>query len=312
MAEASDWTPDRLPDQHGKVAVVTGANGGLGLEVARGLARAGATVVMAARDQAKAAQARDTILTAVPGADLELRELDLASLASVRECAAAVLAEHDRVDLLVNNAGLMGIPRQETADGFEMQLGVNHLGHFALTARLLPALLAAPAARVVSVTSFARTMGTPVNPRDPNLERRYGAWRAYGTSKLANLHFAIELQRRFAAAGTSAVSLAAHPGLSNTDLQARSVRVTQGGPSQRFWYFAARTAGMSPRAGAAPILRAATDPAARGGELYAPAWVSFGAPVRRPVVDHPRRRAAARGLWEVSERLTGERFAFPN
>lgn len=286
---------------------MTGANGGLGLQAALELARRGAYVVMAARNLDKAAEARRLIEAAVPGAALEIVELDLAALDSVRGCAEGILASHERVDLLVNNAGVMGIPEQETADGFEMQLGVNHLGHFVLTCRLLPALLRGAGARVVSVTSFARLTGRPVDPADPHLRGSYDPWRAYGQSKLANVLFAQELQRRLEAAGAPVASLAAHPGLSRTDLQARSVRETGGGASQRFFHALAGVAGMHPDKAVRSILRAATDPGARGGELYGPRWGSTGSAVRRRLL-RPPDRDAARILWEVSERETSERF----
>ena len=302
------WTSERIPTQRGRIAIVTGANGGLGLATARELARKGAHVIMAARNRDKAGEARRTIEAVVPEADLEIRELDLASLDSVRAFANGIMADHGRIDLLINNAGVMGIPEQATADGFEMQFGVNHLGHFVLTCRLLPALLKAPAARAVSVTSFARYAGRPVDPDNPHLRGRYSPWRAYNQSKLANVHFAVELQRRLAAAGASVASLVADPGLSHTDLQARSVRETGGGWSQRFWHVLARHAGMSPDGGARPHLRAATDTEARGGELYAPRWMVFGPPVRRRLSGRSLDRDSARTLWETSERETGERF----
>ncbi|NNL66039.1 MAG: SDR family NAD(P)-dependent oxidoreductase, partial [Myxococcales bacterium] len=263
------WSTSDIPDLAGRIAVVTGANGGLGLETARALAGAGAHGVMAARDQEKATAAEKSILETHPRASLEVVPLDLGSLASVRAAAARILAAHERIDVLVNNAGLMAIPERRTEDGFEMQLGVNHLGHFVLTALLLPALLRAPAARVVSVTSTAHHMGRALDPENPHLEGRYGEWKAYGQSKLANFHFAIGLQRRFEAAGVSAASLIAHPGLSNTDLQATSVSETGGGFTQRFFHGLAGSTGMTPAAGALPQLRAATDPKARGGEFYA-------------------------------------------
>lgn len=300
------WTAADIPDQRGRVAVVTGANGGLGREVARALARRGATVVMAARDQEKARDARRAITAEVPAAALEVRTLDLSSLESVRACAEAIAADHERIDVLVNNAGVMGVPQQATADGFELQLGVNHLGHFVLTRRLLPALLAAPAARVVSVTSFARFVGRPVRPENPHLRGAYDPWLAYSQSKLANLLFAVELQRRLAAVGAPVASLAAHPGLSHTGLQARSVQDSGGGRSQRFWHAMSGAVGMSPERGALSLLRAATDPTARGGALYGPRWVTFGPPVRRPVLPRPGR--PGQSLWAVSERETGERF----
>jgi NAD(P)-dependent dehydrogenase (short-subunit alcohol dehydrogenase family) len=297
------WTAADIPDLSGRVAVVTGANGGLGLEVARELAAKGALVVMAARDQAKAASARDAVVSQAPGPELELQPLDLASLASVREAAAAVLAGHPRV----NNAGLMAIDERRTEDGFEMQLGVNHLGHFALTALLLPALLQSDGARVVSVTSTGRHFGGPIDPGNPHLHGNYDPWRAYGQSKLANLHFALELDRRFRAAGTPARSIVVHPGFTSTDLQARSARET-GGPSQRFFHAAVRRFGMTPAQGALSLLRAATDPGAVGGALYTPRWVNWGPPVRRPMFGRSRSREAMATLWAFSEHETGVSF----
>lgn len=301
------FTARDIPDQAGRVAVVTGANSGLGLATTRALARSHAHVVMAVRDLDKAARARDEVLAAVPDASLEIVPLDLASLASVEDAAAAIRAQHDRVDLLINNAGVMATPRTTTIDGFELQLATNHLGHFVLTARLLPALAAGAPSRVVSVTSFARMMGTPVSPRDPHLERRYEPWWAYGRSKLANAHFGIELHRRLGAAGAPIASLVAHPGLASTDLQARGVRTT-GSVGHRFWYAVARAAGMPPERGALPQIRAATDPRATSGEVYAPRFLSSGAPVVRPVGPWMGARGPARTLWEVSEAETGVRF----
>ena len=305
------WTAAKIPDLSGAVAVVTGANGGLGLEVARELARKGGHVVMAARDQAKAEAAVASIRDQVPGASLELQPLDLASQASVREAAKRILAGHGRIDILVNNAGLMAIPERRTEDGFEMQLAVNHLGHFALTALLLPALLAGDGARVVSVTSTGRHSGRPLDPANPHLAGDYEPWRAYGQSKLANVHFALELDRRFRAAGAPARSIVVHPGFANTDLQARSVRETGGGRSQRFFRAAVRRYGMTPAQGALPLLRAATDPGAVGGALYTPRWVNWGPPVRRPLLRRTRNRDAMTTLWQVSERLTGTTFDVP-
>lgn len=298
------WTARDIPDQTGRVAVVTGANGGLGLETARALARAGAHVVMAARDQSKAAAAREDLAGTVPDASLEVVELDLGSLASVRACADAVVAAHSTVDLLVNNAGVMAIPQRRTEDGFEMQFGVNHLGHWALTAHLLPVLLAAASPRVVSVSSTAHHMGRPVDPDNPHLEGAYGPWKAYGQSKLANLHFAIGLQREFARHAPHAASLAAHPGLANSDLQARSVR-EHGGRWQKLAHAATRRTGMTPPRGALSQLRAATDPQARGGEFYGPQWGNTGPPVRKPLVRRFDVDRGIRTLWEVSARETG-------
>jgi NAD(P)-dependent dehydrogenase (short-subunit alcohol dehydrogenase family) len=206
----------------------------------------------------------------------------------------------------VNNAGVMAMPQRTTADGFEMQFGVDHLGHWAFTAHLLPALLKAPAARVVTVTSTARHRALRgLDPADPHLRRNYGAWSAYAQAKMANFHFGLGMQQQFSRAGVSASSLIAHPGLSNTDLQARSVR--EGGAGWVGAFFEALTArsGMTPFEGARPQLRAATDPRARGGELYAPRFGSHGPAVRRPILRRFDLQKQIDVLWQVSERETG-------
>ncbi|WP_042418064.1 oxidoreductase [Streptacidiphilus anmyonensis] len=299
------WTTTDMPDQRGRTAVVTGANGGLGLVTARELAAKGAHVVMAVRNQQKAAAAVEDIRAHVPDASLELVALDLSSQASVREAARHVLDTHDRLDLLVNNAGVMGIAEARTVDGFEMQFGVDHLGHWTLTALLLPALLRTPGSRVVTVTSTAHHMGRPVDVANPHLKGRYGPWRAYGQAKLANFHFGLGLQRELERAGARTASLIAHPGLSDTDLQAVSVEGSGGGASQRFFHVMARHTGMSAADGALPQLRAATDPAAKGGEFYGPLFVNNGPPVRKPVLRRIGMDRAVAKLWEVSERETG-------
>jgi NAD(P)-dependent dehydrogenase (short-subunit alcohol dehydrogenase family) len=301
------WTSADIPALDGRTAVVTGANGGLGLETARTLAAAGATVVMAARSPDKTATAVASIRDQTPAALLDVVALDLASLDSVRAAAATILERHPTVDILVNNAGLMGLPESATADGFEMQFGVNHLGHFLLTNRLMPAVAAA-GGRVVTVTSTAHHMGRRVDPANPDLHGRYGPWKAYGQSKLANYHFAIGLHQRLQAAGSPVASLLAHPGLSNTDLQTHSVDATGGGASQKFFQSLARHTGMSASRGALPQLRAATDPAARSGQFYAPRWVNSGPPVVRPVLRRLGMERSIEVLWEVSERATGEPF----
>lgn len=299
------WSVADIPDLTGRTAVVTGANGGLGLETARALAGAGAKVVMAARNQEKAAEAEAQIRGRLPDASLEVVELDLGSLASVNEAAERILAGDRAIDILVNNAGVMGIPERKTVDGFEMQFGVDHLGHFALTALLMPALLGANAARIVTVTSTAHHMGRAVDPDNPHLRGRYGPWRAYGQAKLANFHFGLGLNQLLEDAGAQAASLIAHPGLSNTDLQAVSVAETDGGFSQRFFHGLAGSTGMSPAQGALSQLRAAADPGARGGQFYGPLFVNNGPPVRKPVLRRLGMRRAIARLWEVSERETG-------
>jgi NAD(P)-dependent dehydrogenase (short-subunit alcohol dehydrogenase family) len=298
------YTRNSVPNLTGRTAVVTGANGGLGLETAKVLAAKGAHVVMAVRNQTKAAQAVEQIRAETAKASLELVELDLASQASVTSAAKQILAGHEVIDILVNNAGLMAMPEHTTKDGYESQLGVNHLGHWTLTALLMPALLAASAARVVTVTSTAHHFGRPVDPDNPHLHGRYGAWRAYGQSKLANYHFALGLQREFDRAGVPTQSLIAHPGLSHSDLQTTTVAKGGGGWMGPLWAWLARHTGMDVEAGAMPQIRAATDPRAKGGEFYGPRFVNFGPAVRVPVL-RPGSEQAIRTLWEVSERETG-------
>src|SRR3954454_7909683 len=219
MTAMSGWTARDVPSQTGRVAVVTGANSGLGLATARELARAGATVVLGCRDAARGAAAVERIRSDVPDAAVDLQLLDLASLASIADFAGRLTSSYPGIDLLINNAGVMAIPRAETADGFEMQFGTNHLGHFALTGRLVDALRARAGSRVVTVSSTAHKPGQ-INFDDLMSQRSYKKWGAYSQSKLANLLFAFELQRRLAAAGSETISVAAHPGYSATNLQA--------------------------------------------------------------------------------------------
>ncbi len=302
------WTESDIPDQTGRIAVVTGANGGLGFETARALSARGATVVMGARNQDKAKQAERRILDEHPNAALDNRLLDLASLASVKAFSDGVLVDHETIDLLVNNAGVMATAEMQTADGFELQFGTNHLGHFALTARLMPALLRAPMGRVVTVTSTARYRGQPVDPENPHLEGAYDPWGAYGQSKVANIQFAIELNRRLVAANAPVSSLAADPGFTDTNLQKESVRLSGGERGSRFFAAVTPIIGMTPARGALPQLRAATDPQAGGGELYTPKWIASGPPVRRRIGSRFLDPESAGQLWEVSERETGVGF----
>ncbi|MCB1246291.1 MAG: SDR family NAD(P)-dependent oxidoreductase, partial [Acidimicrobiia bacterium] len=239
----------------------------------------------------------------------EIVELDLASQDSVKAAAAAIVDRHRSVDILMNNAGLMAMPERRTDDGYEMQFGVNHLGHWTLTAKLVPVLLTADAARVVTVTSTAHLMGRSVDPDDVNLEDGYSPWAAYGRAKLANFHFGIGLQREFQRLGLPATSLVAHPGLSHTNLQVHTVDEGGTGRSGRFWKWAAANTGMDPARGALSQLRAATDPNATGGAFYGPRWVNNGPPVRKPIL-RPGNDAAIATLWEVSERVTGVAMRF--
>jgi NAD(P)-dependent dehydrogenase (short-subunit alcohol dehydrogenase family) len=298
------FTQGSVPDLSGKTVVVTGANGGLGLQTAKVFAAKGAHVVMAVRNQEKAAKAVKEIRAETPSASLELVELDLSSQDSVKQAAKQILAHHDRIDILVNNAGLMAMPERQTADGYEMQLGVNHLGHWTLTALLMPAIVAAPAARVVTLTSTAHHFGKRIDPQNPHLHGKYSPWRAYSQSKLANYHFALGLQREFERADVSAQSLVAHPGLSHSDLQTHAVDEGGAGLIGSVSAFLAKHTGMDVADGAMPQIRAATDPNARGGEFYGPRFVNNGRAVRLPVL-RPGSGAAIDTLWEVSARETG-------
>lgn len=289
----SRWTAADVPDQSGRVAVVTGANTGLGFEVARILCERGATVVAASRDEAKGKAA-----VAALGSQATFVRLDLASLDSVREAAASIRSAHAAIDLLINNAGVMMTPPATTEDGFELQFGVNHLGHFALTGLLLEKMLAVPGARVVAVTSLAHRLGRV----PPAGSRRYRRVRAYGDSKLANLVFALELQRRLAAADAEASALAAHPGYARTELTRNLPALARAG-SRAVEPVFAQSAGL----GALPLLRAATDPAARGGEFYGPGalFQARGYPKRVAASRRARDESAWHALWAQSERLTG-------
>ena len=302
------WSSTDIPDQSGRVAVVTGANGGLGLETARALAGARAHVVMAARNQEKAAGAADDIRGTHPDASLEIVALDLGSQAQTKAAADQIVAAHPEIDLLINNAGVMGIPRTLTDDGHEMQFGTNHLGHWTFTARLLPALRAAGGARIVTVTSTAHHVGRAIDPDDIEMEKGYGDWKAYGRSKLANWHFGLGLNDLLAAGEWPVESLVANPGLSDTDLQATSVENSDGKFLARMFHSMAAATGMSPARGALPQLRAAVDPNAKGGEFYGPRWMNTGNPVKLPVLRRIGMAGAIATLWAVSEELTGERI----
>ena len=302
------WTAAQIPDQRGGVAVVTGANSGLGLMTARELARAGARVVLAVRDAEKGASAAREITAAVPAAELEVGSLDLGSLASVRGFAQWFEREHEGLDLLINNAGVMAPPRRVTADGFELQFGTNHLGHFALTGLLLGRMEGREDARVVTVSSGAHRMGR-INFDDLQGERGYGRWRAYGQSKLANLLFAFELDRRLRDAGSSIRSLAAHPGYAATNLQFAAPPM----PDRLFMAVSNRLIAQSAEMGALPILYAATYPSLEGGTYVGPGGFFEQRGYPKPVGSSAAARdeEVARKLWEVSEGLTGVVFSLP-
>jgi NAD(P)-dependent dehydrogenase (short-subunit alcohol dehydrogenase family) len=300
------WKASNIPDLSGRVAVVTGGNRGLGLATSRQLAAHGATVVIGARNMSRAEAACGAIREETPNAHVEVRPLDLASLASVRSFAEGVLADHPRVDLLFCNAGVMACPEGLTADGLETQIGTNFFGHFALTMRLVPALIAAadasPAgARVVCTTSMARVQAKSFDPENIQLRGPYNPWAAYANSKRAVLEFAIELERRLGERGVH--GFGADPGLSRTDLQTTAA-ASMDSSQHRFWVrmmFLAQSA----EKGALDQLRAGTDPRAPGGVLYAPRWISFGSPVVRRLTGPITSAAEHRALWELAERETG-------
>ena len=303
------WTHTDVPSQRGRTIVVTGANSGIGLEAARTLAGAGAHVVLAGRDPRRAEAAAAELRAAHPAAELEVLPLDLASLASVRDFASAFSARHARLDALLNNAGVMAIPRRTTADGFEMQLGTNHLGHVALTGLLLPRLLAAPAPRVVTVSSTAHRWGW-MRFDDLHGERRYQRWLAYGQSKLANLLFTYELDRRARAAGRALVAAACHPGYSATNLQLVGPRMDGSRRMESLMSWANRVFSQEAAMGSLPTLFAATAPAVQGGDFYGPdqMFETRGHPTKVGSSARSRDALSARRLWEVSEELTGVRF----
>jgi len=303
------WTTADIPDQTGRVAVVTGANSGLGYVTARELAGHGARVVLACRDASRGGQALRRLTTAVPGARAELRSLDLSSLESVRSFADEVLAAYDGIDLLINNAGVMAIPRRVSADGFELQFATNHLGHFVLTGLLLPRIAGRAGARVVTVSSNAHKAGK-LDFDDLQAERSYRRWRVYSNSKLANLLFAYELQRRLADAGAAAISVAAHPGTAATNL----VNATAGdNPVARaVLRFGVRITGQSEERGALPQLYAATAPGVQGGQYFGPDRLAdtMGHPTEVTSTKRSYDEADAERLWAVSEELSGVSYDF--
>lgn len=294
------WTTHHIPDQSGRTAVITGANTGLGFETAKALAEHGAHVVLAVRDTDKGKRAAAQLT-----GDVGVQELDLGSLESVRAAAAELRGSHERIDLLINNAGVMTPPKSTTADGFELQFGTNHLGHFALTGLLLDRLLDVPGSRVVTVSSNGHKMGGAIHFDDLQWERSYSRIGAYAQSKLANLLFTYELQRRLAPRGTT-IAVAAHPGTSSTEL-ARHLPSLAKPVTELVTKVAAQPAAD----GALPTLRAATDPGVLGGQYYGPANLAQwrGAPVVVASSDQSYDVALQQRLWSVSEELTGVSFA---
>jgi NAD(P)-dependent dehydrogenase (short-subunit alcohol dehydrogenase family) len=295
----SNWTTDDIPDLTGRTAVVTGANSGLGLETARELARKGASLVLAVRSLDKGNAALDDLGGDAAGADLSLLQLDLASLDSIRSAADELRGTVDRIDLLINNAGVMYTPAMKTADGFEMQFGTNHLGHFAWTGLVLDLLLPVEGSRVVTVSSVGHRIRSRIDFDDLQAEQGYNRVSAYGRSKLANLLFTYELQRRLGAAQAATAALAAHPGGSDTELS-RHI------PGAGFLRPLLRLMTQSSAMGALPTLRAATDPSATGGQYYGPDGFmeTRGHPALVSSSDRSHEAETQQRLWAASEELT--------
>lgn len=309
------WKTDDIPDLTGKRAVITGITGGLGFYTARELARHGAGLVVTARNASKGEESITRLREDVPGVTVDLISLDLASLADAKRAASDVVAAYDRVDILVNNAGIMATPRNTTVDGFELQIGTNHLGHFAWTATMWP-LLKTSDARIVTVSSLmhARAIGIDLRSLTPEgSPRRYWRWKSYSESKLANLSFALELNRRVKAAGLGVVSVGAHPGYALTNLQKTGTSMGGGINAVAGTAFqqVSRIVSQSAEMGAWPLLLAATDPSLTGGEYVGPS--SLGQTRGRPklvgMTRWARDEALADNLWTASEQATGVEFA---
>jgi len=297
------WTAQAIPDQTGKIIIITGANSGVGYESALALARKSARVIMACRSVDKAEGARLEILKLVPTAQVEVMALNLGSLKSIQTFAESFAATYPRLDVLMNNAGIMGLPYGKTADGFEQQFGTNHLGHFALTGRLLRNLLATPHSRIVTVSSSAYMTGR-INFNNLQGEQNYHRWHAYEQSKLANILFALELQRKLAAAQAQTLSLASHPGHAVTNLQTHGINQLERLQSR---FFNALTGQPAPE-GARAQLYAATAPDVQGGDFYGPQRILWGEVVKVEVNARGKNLADAAHLWQISEQLTGVHY----
>lgn len=298
----SNWTVKDMPDQNGRVVVITGANSGVGYESAVALAKKSARVIMACRSIDKAERARQELLKSAPGATVEIMPLDLGNLKSVHSFADSFKAKYDRLDILMNNAGIMAPPYGKTVDGFETQFGTNHLGHFALTGLLMPKLLETPHSRVVTVSSGVYLNGH-INFDDLQSEKRYNPWVGYSQSKLANILFMWELQRKLESAHADVISVATHPGWAATNLQ-----VSKNPIQQAFMQTGNFLMAQSAERGALSQLYAATASDVRGGEFYGPRLMLWGAPVRVELNAQGKNTALAARLWQVSEQLTGVHY----
>lgn len=302
------FSVELTPRIEGKVAVVTGANSGLGKETAKALASKGAHVILASRNLEKGNQAREDILKDIPKASLQVKILNLGSLKSITQFSDEVKKEYQSLDYLVNNAGLMAMPESRTEDGFETQFGVNHLGHWALTGNLLPILKKSDKARIVTVTSSAHHLIARINFNDPHMRNKYNSWNAYSQSKLANYYFALGLHQIFKKADAPIMSLLAHPGFSKTNLQIETVKQGGAGYIGKLSEDLVFKIGMTPDIGALPQIRATLDPKAKSGEFYAPRYFVKGAPVTRPFL-RPLARHSIDKLWQLSEKETNVSIA---
>jgi NAD(P)-dependent dehydrogenase (short-subunit alcohol dehydrogenase family) len=304
-----NWSVKDIPDLSGRLAVVTGANSGLGLHTTEALAAKGATVVMACRDEAKTRAAIADIHARQHAAKLEWAPLDLADQRSIRAFAASFKGTHDRLDLLINNAGVMATPKRITADGFELQIGTNHLGHFALTGLLIEPLQAATAARIVTLSSLAHRTGR-IRTRDLHWTSGYRSWAAYAQAKLANLMFALDLQRRLQQRKLGLISVAAHPGYASTNLQGAMAQSHGSKLMSGLMTLGNTLFSQSGAAGALPTLYAATAEDVVGGEYFGPRGIGelHGAPGRARIASQARKQDVAEKLWALSEQLTGVRY----
>lgn len=300
--QINKWDETQIPSQKGRIAIITGASGGLGLETAQALTRKGATVIIAVRSAEKGNKAKSAIRSNQPDADVHVMPLDLADLDSVRAFAESFASSYTSLDLLINNAGVMIPPYSQTKQGYELQMGTNHFGHYALTARLFPLMKRTPGARIVNVSSSAHRMGN-LNLADLDwTERKYKPWQAYGDSKLANLYFMLELDRLIQEAGLDIITTAAHPGLARTELDRTS------GAVKLFF----RLFGQDAVMGSLPTLRAAVDPQLQGGEYVGPGGRTKmkGYPVLEAPVPLALNADIAKQLWHISEERTGMVFDF--
>ncbi|HUA36185.1 MAG TPA: oxidoreductase [Candidatus Binataceae bacterium] len=305
MPELKHWTADDLPDLSGKTILITGANSGIGYEAALQLARMHADVVLGCRRPDSARAAADQIVKQFPGSTVEVLALDLSSRASIRAAADEFRSTHRKLDVLCNNAGVMALPYSKTFDGFEMQFGTNHLGHFALTGLLLEPLLAADGARVVTVSSGAHKIGA-IRFDNLNWDKGYNRWRAYGQSKLANLLFMRELQRKAENAGAKLTSIGCHPGYAATNLQFGAARMRGSSFAEQFWNLMNSMFSQTAAMGALPTLYAAVAPEVEGGDYIGPDGFQemWGYPAKVPMSAAARDTAVAAQLWDVSEKLT--------